>query len=163
MRPLIAVRPDIWRKVTLDCRRGRFPQIDAPWGALQRSQGERPPRRTLSRGFRRYGDLGIRHDNLREPGPELRETAGITNGCDPGSSCGRISGVRLDWVDAVGNFSNSMRRGGRYNAPKGSGPHGELFAEDSGSYGDLGIRQDNLREPRPELHETAGITNGCDP
>ena len=24
-----------------------------------------------------------------------------------------------------------MRRGGRYNAPKGSGPHGELFAEDS--------------------------------
>ena len=79
------------------------------------------------------GSLGVHDDDLRAPGPELRETAGITNGCDPGSSCGRISGGRLDWVDAVGNFSNSTRRGGRYNAPKGSGPHGELLAEDSGA------------------------------
>ena len=37
--------------------------------------------------------------------------------------------------------------GGRSSAPKGSAPHLELFTEDSGATGGLGIREDNLRDP----------------
>ena len=45
-------------------------------------------------------------------------------------------------------------RGATGNAPS------DLLAGSSVAAGGLGIHEDDARAPEPELHETAGITNG---
>ena len=54
-------------------------------------------------------------------------------------------------------FPNTKHRG------EWPGPLGELLAGSPVATGSLGTHDDDPREPRPELHETAGITNGYDP
>ena len=63
-----------------------------------------------------------------------------------------------------GRYRNPRRRwGALQRSPTGAPPNGELSAEDSSATGGLGIHEDHPRAPGPELHGTAGITNGCDP
>ena len=54
---------------------------------------------------------------------------------------------------------NPKRRWGRSSAPNGSAPNGELFTEDSGATGGLGILEDHLWEPGFGPLETSGITD----
>ena len=39
---MIVLLPDIRRRVTLGFRRGEFPQLSAPWGALSAPNGSAP-------------------------------------------------------------------------------------------------------------------------
>ena len=58
-----------------------------------------------------------------------------------------------------------MLEASQYQEPRGTtgNARGELLAGSYVAADALGIHGDHPREPGLGLHETAGITNGCDP
>ena len=95
------------------------------------------------------GDVNMRRvsrqtSRWRPFGPDTR----LRGGC-PGL---------LEWM------VSSVLEASQHQEPRGAtgNARGELLAGSSVATGGLDIHQDHPREPGPELHETAGINNGCD-
>ena len=64
---MIVLWPDIRLRMTLGFRRGEFPQLDAPWGALSAPNGSAPHGELFAEDSGATGGLGIRGDNIRDP------------------------------------------------------------------------------------------------